>query len=122
MTDSFSHSQDAIFDEWGRMVRAARKDESEVVVIAPFRVALETIHAEAVECKRLRDSLRVQSREATRRLQELLLEGQDTAARLRSFIRGVFGPRSAKLVRYGIKLSKLRRPPRKPVPGEDLAG
>jgi hypothetical protein len=122
MTDSVSQSQVAIFDEWGRMSRVARKDESEVAGIAPFRAALETIHVEAVECKRLRDSLWVQSREATRRLQELLLEGQDTAARLRSFVRGVFGPRSAKLVRYGIKLRKLRRPPRTPVPGEDLAG
>lgn len=118
MTDFVSQSQDAIFDEWGRMIRTARRDESEVAGIAPFRTALEVVHEEAVACKRLRDSFRIQAQEATRRLQRALAEGEDTASRLRSYVKGVFGPRSEKLVRYGIKVRKLRRPPRRPVQGD----
>lgn len=114
MTDSFSQSQDAMFDEWGRMVRAARKDEAKVDGIAPFRVELETHSTEAAACRQLRDVLRAQSREATLRLRQALLEGEDTASRMRHYVKGVFGPRSPKLAAYGIKPQKLRRPPRKP--------
>jgi hypothetical protein len=121
MTDSVSRSQDAVYDEWGRMVRTAKRDEAEVVGIAPFRAALEAIHEEAVACKRLRDSLLIQAREATRRLQQVRAEGRDTASRMRSYLKGVYGPRSEKLVRYGIRIQKLRRPPRRP-PETDLAG
>ncbi len=96
------------------MIRTARKDEAEVAGIAPFRTALEVNHEEAVACKRLRDSLVLQAREATRRLRRALAAGEDTTFRMRSFVKGVFGPRSEKLGRYGIKVRKLRRPPRRP--------
>ena len=121
-TNSFSQSQDAMLDEWGRMVRAARKDEAKLDGIAPFRVALETLNIEAAACKQLRDALATQTREATRRLRQALVEGEDTASRMRHYVKGVFGPRSPKLAAYGIKPQKLRRPPRKPGAGEELAG
>ena len=122
MSDKFSQSQEAKLDKWGRMVRAARKDEAKVDGITPFRVALETSHIEAAACRQLRDALRVQVREANRRLRQALEEGEVTASRMRHYVKGVFGPRSEKLVRYGIKPGKLRRPPRKPGEGEELAG
>lgn len=121
MTDIASQSQDAKLDEWGRMVRTARKDEAEVAGIARFRTALEANRNDAVACKRLRDSLLAQTREVTGRLRHALAEGEVTASRMRSYVKGVFGPRSEKLCRYGIKVRKLRRPPRRP-PGTDLAG
>ena len=121
MADSFSKSQDALFDEWGRMVRAARKDEAERSGLARYRTKLEAGHNEAVACKRLRDSLRLQTQEATRRLRQALAQSEEAASRMRYFVKGVFGPRSEKLVRYGIKVRKLRRPPRRP-PGDGLAG
>ncbi|HEV2856080.1 MAG TPA: hypothetical protein VHC97_25050 [Thermoanaerobaculia bacterium] len=119
MTEPFSQSQEARFDQWGRMVRAARKDEAKLNGIAPFRVALETLHADAAACRQLRDELRAQTREATQRLRQTLTEGEEAAARMRHYVKGVFGPRSEKLVRYGIKPQKLRRPPRKPGSGDD---
>jgi hypothetical protein len=122
MTDSFSQSQNALFDEWGRMVRAARQDEAEVTGLAPYRTRLETSHEEALACRRLRDSLVIQTREVTRRLHQALAQGEDAASRMRYFVKGMYGRRSPKLIRYGIKIRKLRRPPRPPVPGGDLAG
>ncbi len=121
MTDSFSQSQDAMFDKWGRMVRTARKDEAERPGIAPFRTALETSHNEAVSYRQLRDALVAQTREANRWLRQALAEGEEAESRMRHFVKGVYGPRSEKLVRYGIKIRKLRRPPRRP-PETDLAG
>jgi hypothetical protein len=120
MTDFKSQSQDAIFDEWGRMVCAARKDEAKMDGLAPFRVALETFHVDAVACKQQRDALRAQTQKATQRLHRALAEGEEAASRMRHFVKGVFGPRSEKLVRYGAKPQKLRRPPRRP--GEGAAG
>ena len=90
--------------------------------IVPYRTRLEASHNEAVVFRRQRDSLRLQTQEATRRLHQALAEGEDAAFRMRSFAKGVFGLRSEKLVGYGIKIRKLRRPPRRPVPGTDLAG
>jgi len=119
MTESFSESQEAMLDRWGRMVRAARKDEAEINGIAPFRVALEALCLDAADCRQLRDELRTQIREANQRLRQALAEGEDAASRMRLYVKGVFGPRSEKLVRYGIKPRKLRRPPRKPGSGED---
>ena len=121
MTDFVSQSQDAIFDKWGKMVRAARKDEAKRSGIAPFRTALETSHNEAVSCRQLRDALIAQTHEANRRLRQALAEGKEAASRMRHYIKGVYGPRSEKLVRYGIRIQKLRRPPRRP-PETDLAG
>lgn len=121
MTDFDSQSQDATFDRWGSMVRAARKDEAERPGIAPFRTALETSHNEAVSCRQLRDALVAQIHDANRRLRQALAEGRETASRMRHYVKGVYGPRSEKLIRYGIKIRKLRRPPRRP-PETDLAG
>lgn len=123
MTDFVSQSQDATFDKWGRMVRAARKDEAERSGLAPFRAALENSHNEAVSCRQLRDTLVAQTREASRRLRQALAEGKEAASRMRHYVKGVFGPRSEKLDRYGVKPRKLRRPPRRPPGTEtDLAG
>lgn len=123
MTDFVSQSQDARFDRWGRMVRTARKDEADRPGIAPFRTALETSHNEAVSCRQLRDTLIAQAREAHRRLRQAVAEGREAESRMRYYVKGVYGPRSEKLGRYGIKIRKLRRPPRRPPEtGTDLAG
>jgi hypothetical protein len=108
-------SQDDTFEEWEEMVQAAREDEPELAAITPFRTVLESAHVEAVACKRHREKLSASRQEATQRLYRALAEGRDAASRLRHFVKSVYGPRSDKLVRYGIKLRKLRRPPRKPV-------
>ncbi|HEV2856165.1 MAG TPA: hypothetical protein VHC97_25475 [Thermoanaerobaculia bacterium] len=116
------NSQDALFQEWEEMVQAAREDEAELTGLAPFRAALEHAHSQAVACRCLRDTLNISAEDATRRLQEHLTEGRDTASRLRSFVKSMFGRRSEKLRRYGIKTRsrRLRRPPRPPGGDVDL--
>jgi hypothetical protein len=114
-------SQDVLFQEWEKMIEAARADEAELAGIAPFRAALEHSHSQAVACRCLRDTLNASAEDATRRLQEHLMEGRDTASRLRSFVKSMFGRRSEKLGRYGIGIRprrRLRRPPRPP--GEEV--
>lgn len=108
------NSQDALFQEWEGMIEAAREDEAELAGIAPFRAALEYSHSQAVACKYLRETLCASTQDATRRLREHLTEGRDIASRLRSYVKGLYGRRSEKLRRYGIKLRprRLRRPPR----------
>ena len=108
-------SQDDTFEDWEGMIQAAREDEPELAAIAPFLSDLESAHGEAVACRRLQEKLSASRKEATQRLSSTLEKGRYVASRLRHFVKGLYGPRSEKLVRYGIKPQKLRRPPRKPV-------
>lgn len=108
-------SQDATFGKWQGMVQAAREDEPELEAIGPFLSGLESAYGEAVACKRLQEKLSASKQETTQRLHRSLEKGRDAASRLRHFVKGVYGPKSEKLARYGIKPQRLRRPPRKPV-------
>jgi len=116
------NSQDAIFERWERLIEAAREDEAEVAGLAPFRAALEHAHSEAVGNRCLRDAFNVSKQETTRKLQRDLAGGRDAASLLRSFVKSMFGRKSEKLRRYGIRVRPrrprgLRRPPRPPEEG-----
>jgi hypothetical protein len=101
------YSQDRQLHNGRTLFEKVRETEAEIPGVAPYRKVLEKAHTQAVSAKSQRKALDAASREATRQLNEDLAAFKDAASALRSYIRGVLGPRNPKLGSYGIK--PLRR-------------
>jgi hypothetical protein len=96
-------------EDWSGLLMNAREDEAELGCAAPLIEALETIQTQAVGLRRRRDALVASAQETTRQVNEAFAAGRDADIALRSYIRAVLGPRSEKLLRYGIKPIRRRR-------------
>lgn len=105
--------------DWERLLQAVQDNQSDLAGVEPFRAALAKAHAQATVFRDVRDSLVTAASDATKRLNEAITTGRDAAFCLRSFIKSVHGPRSAKLLKYGIRSLRQRRagsnPPNGPV-------
>lgn len=102
-------TQDRQLQKGHKLLEAVRESESGIPGVAPFRKALEKAHNRALSARGQRESLAAASKEATRQLNEDLAATNDAASALRSYIRGVLGPRNPSLATYGIKPLKRRR-------------
>ncbi|HKI01836.1 MAG TPA: hypothetical protein VKK31_07655 [Thermoanaerobaculia bacterium] len=95
---------------WTSLADEVRANEAELAGATPLREAVERARDRVLAFRCLRDGLRASSRDATQSLNAALAEGRDAESRLRSYVKGVLGPRSEKLARYGIKpLGRRRR-------------
>lgn len=93
---------------WTSLADEVRANEAELAGVAPFREAVERARDRVLAFQCLRDGLRASTMDATASLNAALAEGRDAAGCLRSFIKSMLGPRSEKLVRYGIKPRRKR--------------
>ena len=103
------HTQDDQIQDWSELLTTVREEEAELAGAGPLITALEGTHAQAVSLRSRRDALAASAQEATGQVKTAFAEGRDAAIALRSYIRGVLGPRSEKLLRYGIKPIRKRR-------------
>jgi hypothetical protein len=103
------HTQDDQVQAWSELLTTAREDGSELAGAAPLIEALEDFHIQAVSLRSRRDALAASAQAATRQVNAAFAAGRDAAIALRSYIRAVLGPRSEKLLRYGIKPIRRRR-------------
>lgn len=67
---------------------------------------------DALSARSTRDGLRAATQKATRRLNEALTASEEAGMRLRSYVRGMLGPRNEQLTCFGVAPLKKRRPPR----------
>lgn len=104
------NSQDSQLQDGHKLLEKVRETESQIPGVTPFRKVLEKAHARAVSAKSQREALVAASQEATRQLIEDLAAIKDASSALRSYIRGVLGPRNPKLGSYGVRPLKRRRP------------
>ena len=102
-------TQDDQVQDWSELLTTAREDEAELAGAAPLIAALEDTYTQAVSLRGRRDALGASAQETTRQMKEAFAAGRDAAIALRSYIRAVLGPRSEKLLRYGIKPLRQRR-------------
>lgn len=107
-----SASQDAMLNEMGTLITVARQHEGKIPGLKAFRAKLERCYLEALMARSTRDSLRAETQKATCRLNEKLSTGEEAARRLRSYVRGMLGPRNEQLTCFGVAPLKKRRPPR----------
>ncbi len=99
--------------EWETLLKAVQGCGAELAGIAPFQATLECALAQAVAAQVRQDALRAATHEAGVQVNASFAVGRDAATSLRSIIKGVLGPRTEKLTRYGIQpLKKRRRPGR----------
>ena len=106
------NSQDAKLNELGRLITVARQHEGRIPGIKPYRAKLEKTYMEALTARATRESLKLETLKATRRLKETLSAAQEVALRLRSYARGTLGPRNEQLTCFGVTPLKKRRLPR----------
>jgi hypothetical protein len=113
--------QETLFEQWELLMRAARKFQTELRGVAPFRDAFEQAYSRACFNRRRRDVARAAAKQATRELQESMDTAFDAAAALRGFIKSVLGFRSEKLREFGMKPRKSGgRSRKKQPPGFEL--
>ncbi len=90
------------FAEWEALLQAVRETEGDLGCVTPFREALANAQAQALTFKTLRDSLEASVGDASHRLRNAMITGEDAAVSLRCFLRSMLGVRNEKLLRYGI--------------------
>jgi len=114
-------SIDASFQSWNLLLQAARKTEAELPGITPFLDAFENAFEAASANRRSREAARAAARQANARMRESVTTARDAATCLRGFIKLILGPRSEKLLRYGMRPRRKRQrtcqTSRKPVAG-----
>ncbi len=103
-------SQDEQVQDWSGLLKTARESEADLEGVGPLIAALEESHDQAVDLRSRRNALAASAQELTPQMEDAFTAGRDAAVCLRSYIRGKVGPRSEKLLRYGIK--PLRKRPR----------
>jgi hypothetical protein len=102
-------SQDEKVRDWRELMRATQEAEDEIRGVGPFLEELEDHHDEAVSLRSRRDALLASAMEITAQMNAAFAVTQDSASALRSYIKGVLGPRSEKLVKFGIAPLRGRR-------------
>ena len=98
-----ANSQDNQVQRWSDLLQATREAKAELRGVGPFVASLEESHGQAVSLRSRRDALVASAMELTAQMNEELAAGRDAARALRSYIKAVLGPRSEKLLRFGIK-------------------
>jgi len=101
-----------VLDDWQRLTAAVRGSETDLPILIPYRMGLDT-HLESVQEAKVRQTLLELDRElATLELHKEIVAGQDHVIRLRSQIKAALGPRDERLLDFGI--TPLGQPRRKP--------
>ena len=98
-----------IVRDWEQLLTAAQESSTELTEAERHRAALAQ-HLEAVKAlKAKQDSARAEKQENTRELKRMLAEGRDLAIRLRGAVKASMGPRSERLVKFGLAPLRKRR-------------
>jgi hypothetical protein len=102
--------------DWQKLTAAVRGGETDLPILIPYRMGLET-HLESVQAAKVRQTLLEADRElATLELRHEIAAGRDHIIRLRSQVKAALGPRDERLRDFGI--APIGKRPRKP-PQED---
>jgi hypothetical protein len=101
-------------DAWERLLVATQENLEQLPSVEPHRSALEK-HLQATKTVKARqDSHTAARQEATQELRAMIGQGRELVIRLRGAIRAELGPRSERLVQFGIAPIRKRTRRRKP--------
>jgi flagellar hook-basal body complex protein FliE len=79
-------SHNTVLQKWEILLMSARSQEVELAGIISMREALETAYSRAKATQSMRETLLASSRDATRRLNEVLAAGKEAEAGLRRMV------------------------------------
>lgn len=103
------------FQEWESLLAALRVEARDMPGIEPYQIALEKALQDAQAARRQKDLQYASAIESTRRLAQATARGRETASRIRSFLKCIFGPYNRQLNRFGVRpvaRRKRKRPPK----------
>ena len=98
--------------DWEALLKNVTETAPELPNMDVYKTALEQLAGQVKDGIALANSRRGFKQQETRDLRLLMLQGKDAAAKLRSAIKAHFGPRSERLVQYG--MAPIRKRVRKP--------
>ncbi len=101
-----------VIKDWEALLTALREHAPNLPNLEAGRIAFEEHLAKTKEMKARQDSQTAARQEATQELNKLLKDGGELAIKLRALVKGILGPKSERLVQFGVApLRKRRRKP-----------
>jgi hypothetical protein len=94
--------------DWETLLKNVTDTATELPDMDVYKATLEQLAGQAKDGIALAHSRRGFKQQETRDLRSLMIQGKDAAAKLRSAIKAHFGPRSERLVQYG--MTPIRKP------------
>jgi hypothetical protein len=89
--------------DWEALLKNVGSNASELPDLDAYRAPLEQLLESAKDTIALSHSRRGVKQEETRTLRTIMTEGKDAAVKLRSAIKAHYGPRSERLIDYGMR-------------------
>lgn len=115
------NTQGGTVDHWRRLNTSLLANIRDLPHLEAPRFRLEMLGDEALELVMEQRALAARRQEASKRLQELLVEGRRIADFLQTGIRVHYGPRSEKLTEFGLQPFRGRKPAKPQEPEEPAA-
>lgn len=112
-------------DDWQQLLGAYVANASELQSVESLSQELTTTLAELQELGVQEKASRSERQQFTKRRQEAMARGKELASRLRAGVKSVYGPKSEKLVEFGVKPFRRRTRKEKepqPAPAAALSG
>jgi hypothetical protein len=95
--------------DWETLLKNVSDAAAELPNMDVYKGALEKLLASAKDGIALSHARRGVKQQETKDLQELMGQGKDAAAQLRAAVKAHFGPRSERLLQFGIKPIRKRK-------------
>lgn len=106
------NAQDEQLCNGAGLLKAVRASEAELPGVGRYLAALDQAYTRVVKTRARRDSLVASAQEATAELHGDLQALWEAVSSMRNFVKSVYGRRSEKLLRYGMKPIRKRGRPR----------
>jgi hypothetical protein len=98
-----------ILGDWEQLLAGVAANQGELPHVDVYRAQLDAEITDVRAVQSRRSALRAESLQSTRDLRSFAARGKDLATRIRAGIVLQYGPRSEKLVEFGMKPSRKRR-------------
>jgi hypothetical protein len=105
-----------VLNAWERLLNGAASYPGDFQWLEACRVQLAAELSDIRELQARRAALRAEMRQSTRALKVFLARGRELAARIRAGVRFQYGPASEKLLVFGMKPVRRRKPTGKETP------
>jgi hypothetical protein len=91
-----------VFRDWESLVASCVNNQELLPGMEPFKADLEAFLGQAKAMKADQENLKGNRQERTQRLNQIILDGEEAARKLRGFVRVRLGSRSEHLVQFGV--------------------
>jgi hypothetical protein len=109
-------SLSTLLNAWDRLLTGVAAHPGDLQCVEACRVQLALELADIRDLLARRAALRAEMNQSTRALRVLLARGTELAARVRAGVRSQYGTRSEKLLEFGMKTVRRRKPAGKEAP------